>query len=503
MKKIHTLINTLSGSEKRMFKLRLTNNKKDSYISKLFDIINSQNEYNFDKIALSGGRSAKQTRANLTLLYDFILRFLRECDISENVRVQCRGELMDIITLEERGLISDAITKARKLSDKSIELENYEAAHDTLNELWRLLVINNTTKAEDFSEVQHLIDEVKTKIQELYNYQQVYRKVSSLYIDYFYFKRNLNAVLLVNSALLEISQYKKSFSRAAYKHYEIQAMSYLIKEDYELALLARKTQLRIVFSSPAYQNKYIEKIHVLGHILQSFKIHFQLNQFKEYFSLFIKHLSPTITKIKDTFTIEKYHEYYLINQCFLLITDFNFFSLTTIKSEIETAIKNKIVRNPNHLLNIYLSLIEVLIIHKQFKEATKYFMLSFQLKDISKTGILYNNLELLFIFQKIILNDLDYASRLITSYESKIRRHHIETSIDKTIFLEFLKDLNKDKVKDLNYYIEQINVNYGFKILLKSLKQIRLKSQTSFTLEGNDNNYKKSSDVLLQNIINN
>ena len=75
MKKIHTLINTLSGSEKRMFKLRLANNKKDSFIGKLFNIINSQNEYNFNEIALSGGRSAKQTRANLTLLYDFILRF--------------------------------------------------------------------------------------------------------------------------------------------------------------------------------------------------------------------------------------------------------------------------------------------------------------------------------------------------------------------------------------------------------------------------------------------
>lgn len=505
MKKIHSLIHSLSTSEKRRFKLRLSNNKKDSYIAHLFDIINNLEKYNFDDIRIKGKRSAKQTRANLTLLYNFLLKVLRECEISENVRKQCRGELMDIITLEERGLINDAITKAHKLVKRSKELENYEAILDTLNELWRLNILNNSS-SNKLEEIRNSIDETKATLIELYDYQKILQELTSVYIDFYYFKRNINVSLKADSALLDIKKLNKTCSRAAFKHYEIKSLSYTIKEEHKLSFEARKQQLEIVFSSSVYENDYLSKIQVLGKILKYFKFHFLLNQFNKYFSFYEKYFQPILPTIKDVYTIDNYYKTYFKNKCFQLFLRKDDKGLNELITLISELIKYNKVTNSNCRLSIYISLIEILLISKKYKIASNYFVLSFQTLGKSNNERLLNKLELLFIYQKIITNDWDFAESRLNSFKNKIRKNNIQLATDKMYFLGFLEDILLDKLNDQEFYTYKTPFSYAFKIIIddyfSNLNKQNLNGAPT-NLVGNDPDYKAPKDYLLTKIISN
>ena len=117
---LHTLIRSLTPTEKRYFKLYSSmQGRRKNYVA-LFDAIAAQPEY--DEAALreqfAGERFLKQFNVAKKYLYDLILRSLSNFHVASTSESQIREMLRNVEILFERGLASQALRQV----DRAIEL---------------------------------------------------------------------------------------------------------------------------------------------------------------------------------------------------------------------------------------------------------------------------------------------------------------------------------------------------------------------------------------------
>ncbi|MCC7430103.1 hypothetical protein IT568_04590 [bacterium] len=118
---LHQLVKSLDKNEKRYFKLFAARHKSDSFYTKLFDAVDSQECYNDEKTCkiLSDKINVSHLSSTKTKLYDLVLRSLDTYHLGLTVESQLSQQINQIKILERKGLFehcSRLIAKAKKLA---------------------------------------------------------------------------------------------------------------------------------------------------------------------------------------------------------------------------------------------------------------------------------------------------------------------------------------------------------------------------------------------------
>lgn len=138
--KLFRLVKSLSGSEKRYFKIFINNKgTKDNKYLKLFDAIEEQELFNEEELQQTIYPKEKVESRKYSemkgYLYDLILKSLQAYDEKTSIDYKLKGMLLSVRTLYKRSLFEDCknvLHKARKIADKyedfnsSLELLRWE-----------------------------------------------------------------------------------------------------------------------------------------------------------------------------------------------------------------------------------------------------------------------------------------------------------------------------------------------------------------------------------------
>lgn len=478
-----------------MVKLRLKYLKRESFISNYFDIIAKLEKYDFTTIQIKGGQSVKKTRSNLTILYDIILKTLRECDILDNNKPQCRGEFVDIVTLKEKGLINEAIFKANKLIQKSKEFENFEVVYETLNELWSLHILQGDISKEIYDTINCQIEEYFQKLVDLAELRNLYRRLSLIYYDHYFKKRNYEDLVDLDQVLIDTYRVKKSSDRAIFLIYEIHSMILALKNDLAQNHIIRKSQLKICLTSRVYQQQSLTQLIVFGHIFVYLKSNLFFNEFKTYFKLFKELFYTEIARTQNVILLEKFYNIYFLAISHIAMFLDNEEEFYNSLNKYNKLVKTNEIINKLLAFRIHKNIIEAFLFKSQYKEAIREFQKLFSLKEVSKYSNEYINAELLFIFLQIKLENTELVDSLITSVKNKIIRNEIEISLEQKSFLTGLCDYHFDKFQSADKYKSDCKQNYIYKILIDKLHDDKI-----HYLSPMDPLYNEAEDIYLKKI---
>jgi len=129
---LYLLIQSLSRSEKRYFKLRSSAQSGETNYLKLFDALDKQSEYDDAKILkkFKGEKFVKSLHVTKKYLYDLILRTLRDFHEKHDIEGELAGLLFNTRILERKGLYAQCVKvlnvvhkKARKYDLKAVLIE--------------------------------------------------------------------------------------------------------------------------------------------------------------------------------------------------------------------------------------------------------------------------------------------------------------------------------------------------------------------------------------------
>ena len=255
--KLFKLIKSLSGSEKRYFKLFITTKDKGhNKYAQLFDAIDAQIE--FDEEALRHsiyGSKTIETRKYSELksyLYDLILRSLQSYDEKSSVDYKLKNMLLGVRTLFKRSLFEDCKDILKKAKKAASGYEDFNTLIEILD--WeKKIAYAQTDIAFLDKELDRISGEEKKYLEQLNNisaYRSVFFKI---------------LVSLRKEVYSKSDQQKKELERAI--------RSPLMKNiDSALSIKAKILFYRIesiyFFSSSAF-NKFYESSKVLSSLMEN------------------------------------------------------------------------------------------------------------------------------------------------------------------------------------------------------------------------------------------
>ncbi len=179
--KLFNLVKSLSGPEKRYFKLHANDKwggEKNKYL-RLFDAIDEQDEFDEDalKLKVYEGKAIESRKYSelKAYLYDLILKSLQGYDEKSSVEYRIKGLLKSVKVLYKRAhyeACEELLMKAKKLS---INYENFESLLEILD--WKKQIA--FTKADIAyldTELERIDEEEKTCLDQLRNLS-VYKNI--------------------------------------------------------------------------------------------------------------------------------------------------------------------------------------------------------------------------------------------------------------------------------------------------------------------------------------
>ena len=136
--KLFRLVKSLSGSEKRYFKIFINNKaSKDNKYLKLFDAIEEQdlfNEAELQKIVYPREQVESRKYSEMKgYLYDLILKSLQAYDEKTSVDYKLKGMLLSVRTLYKRSLFEDCKELMHKAKKIAAKYEDFNAALELLH----------------------------------------------------------------------------------------------------------------------------------------------------------------------------------------------------------------------------------------------------------------------------------------------------------------------------------------------------------------------------------
>lgn len=179
--KLFDLVKSLSGSEKRYFKLFISNKDKGNHnkYGRLFDGIDGQTT--FDDVALRRliyGDTPVETRKYSELksyLYDLILKSLQSYDEKSSIDYRLKNMLLGVRTLFKRSHFEDGKDILKKAKRLATEYEEFNALIEILN--WeKRIAYTQTDIAFLDKELDRISTEEKKYLQQLNNIS-IYRSV--------------------------------------------------------------------------------------------------------------------------------------------------------------------------------------------------------------------------------------------------------------------------------------------------------------------------------------
>lgn len=481
MKKLHQLLHSLSQSEKRFLKIRLKGSKSNSNLVTHFDFLCKQKKYSFEEILKAGGKTVKLTQSNLSLLFDVVLKHLRSHHSTKSIEHNLRGNLSDIKTLMNKGLVDEAKINCLKLIEHSSRYEEFEVLTASYKELWNIYLLKGEINSKNTISIQIDLKKALQKEAEIIFLEEIYRDATTIYYDYFFHKRDVKFHSKIKELTTKLVDYPITSAKAKHVYYEVKAIEYVILGLIDKHHQSRQQQLLHLISSEVFSQDGLHRLLVLSNVFIFLKSKASINELKAYLNFMEDFFQPELDKKSDSVFMEKYYDIYFLNQCFLLVWAPDSEKISEITELFKTVIAKNYLSNHILIGRIYLSIIELYILTADYKAAIPLLVDFFNLSRKNKLSKLYIEGDLHFLVANYLMGKMDTFENSLEALNRKIRRNEIDLNVDENALLELLNSALKEKLKDVDYYVNKMSHRqtykiYVYKLLTKdSVEIIRLK----------------------------
>ncbi len=439
----HELIKCLTKSEKRYVKLYASTYKKDSELSRMFSILEKQDEYDERPIIEEfGGKQVHVIKNRLNLL---ILKSMRAYHSKSNVRAELTAILQDANFLFDRGLYNQSY----KMVKKGIELA---VVYEKFNFLLELLQLEQKIDGKElnlsnfFKSINKSKDIINLLINQLDSKQEAF-KIYDLVV-------RLGSIMSSEEA----SKYKEDLEemvnrdfapplsfKASYFLNSALAMSYNLLGDYEKYYYHYSLIIKKIEANPSIiKDQTIHYISTLNNIINAC---FALKKFDE--------IELTIQKMRNIkHDLKVPEDSYVGSSIFLLSYDAEL-TLLIQKGEYEKGLnllpqildglKTYKEKNINiHVLDIYYQIAYLYFGVEDYRKSIKWLNRILNesetniREDLHCMGRIFNLVLHIELGNQVIL---DYVLDQHTRFLSKKKRYY---QFEKTV-LSYLKQIIKTK----------------------------------------------------------
>jgi hypothetical protein len=431
------LINAMTKSEKRYFKLFSSFQSGSKVYIALFNAISKQQHYDEEKLKKQLKISAFATVKSY--LYNLILRSLRSQQLNQNISLQLKDMLKDVEILYQKGLYqqcSRLIARARKIA------KQYEK-HIPLLELCQYEHLLTSLNLEP-SHRKKLIEKGFKEVEEAiaaYSELSDYRNKILILTDYMHSEGRRNHNATDKKKLTEFLKPVLDSKAERFLSYKSGILFYNIKElylsnnhDYKQAYEMSKKHVAHMESNPFMlqqeMNNYLVALNNLMNMEQS------LEMFEE--------LKANLTKLKS---LELRIETERIRALeYSLPKEIVYYAYTGRLEEglkqIPLIEKQLLVYQDKmgmpFLLSLYANIVELYILSEQFRKALQWNNKILNSEEIETYKDFYSNSRLCEIIIHYELDNLEKVDSLIRSYQLMLVKHKAEYQYENSV-LRFLK----------------------------------------------------------------
>lgn len=262
--KAHKLIQSLSGAEKRYFKIfaeQFSVGEKNHFI-RLFNAIGSQKEYDDEKIVrhFKGEKFVRHLSSKKVHLYNGILRSMRIFHSGKTADTQLMDWLKSVRLLYDKGLDTHCISLLKKAKALSYRYEKFALLLEIL-EWERITIYSNPTNVK--KQLQHINKEKLLALEKL-NTIEKYQSLLDVPLRFIYgmgFIRKKSDLKIVDSIMrhpfLKSKKHCNSFL-SLLDYYRTIAGCYLLKRNLKACFKFRKKAVKLFDSFPYMIGEYLE-----------------------------------------------------------------------------------------------------------------------------------------------------------------------------------------------------------------------------------------------------
>lgn len=493
MKSLHKLIHNLHPTEKRYIKLRFKANKSDSYLVDYFDFLTKQKNYDFIAFQNEFTHSTPKILQNsLRKLYNASLKHLRSYNSASSPDNIMQGMLTDIKILQDKGMLKEAAKLNAKLEKISNDEESFHMQKEAIQNQWNIFHIQGQLSSEKTKDVKQKLDSISVKERELEEVNSLYRDATTLYYQYFFYKRTEETkqeLLAVCQAEVLGSMEALKSSKAKMTFFEIDAMKYILLGDILGHHNVRKSQFRLLFESKVFEKDYVSKLLVLSNVFTYLKSVGAVQELQSYMKFLKRYFLPFVIKNSDGVLTEKYYDIYFQNNIFLQNWYADEHEIEKLIAEFKE-VSNKEFKQNNLLVSrTYLSLSQMLILTGDYKKAIRN-LIDFQSLALDKKTSEYfiqSELNLLFVYYQ--MEKMDVFDSKFLSLRKKVRAETIELKEDVLQLYYAFDNVYSQKTK---HNVEYKGNKVWLKIYLSVLSGTKMNDART---ENYDLNADKKSDM--------
>lgn len=270
---LHSLIKSLTKSEKRFFKLNSALQSGDKNYLKIFDFVEKQKKYNEEELkeTFKDEVFIKHLPSEKNHLYRLILKSLRAYYSDQSVSAQLKQEIKNIDILNRKALYKECSKFVKRAKNLATEYEKFYYWFELIN--WERRLLEEAYEAGIFTNnLDALIEEeqgVVDKLRNLAEYHVLYSRINYIFRSGG-FTRNEKEREIVNEIenhhLIKGKNTALS-TRATTICYYIKGICSASKRDYEDALIYFRKSKSVMDRSPKIrddlQQRYIATLNFL------------------------------------------------------------------------------------------------------------------------------------------------------------------------------------------------------------------------------------------------
>lgn len=274
---LHSLIKSLTKSEKRFFKLNSSLQSGEKNYLKIFDFIEKQKKYDEEELkeAFKKETFIKHLPSEKNHLYKLILKSLRAYYSDQSVSAHLKQEIKNVEILYKKALYKECNKFVKRAKEVAREYEKFYYLFELIS--WEKKLLEEAYESGIFSKnLDELIEEeteVIEKLRNLAEYHILYSKINYVFRSGG-FTRNEKEREIVN----EIADYHlikgkntAISTRATTICYYIKGLCSASKRDYEDALINFKKSKSVMENHPKIKNDLPQRyISTLSFILHSY-----------------------------------------------------------------------------------------------------------------------------------------------------------------------------------------------------------------------------------------
>ncbi len=257
--KLFRLVKSLSGSEKRYFKIYINNKGgKDNKYLQLFEAIEAQDLFNEEKLQRTvypGGATESRKYSELKgYLYDLVLRSLQAYDEKSSVDYKLKNMLLSVRTLYKRSLFDDCKELLHKAKKTAAKYEDFNAALEILQ--WEKQIAYAETDIayldKNLSRIAEAERHIVRQIRNFSEYKNLfYRLLTEVRKDATYDKNKAESLAFVQAAKVMSSVEKANSHRSRVLYYRILSVYWFAVRNLE-KFYAESSDLLTLMESKKY-----------------------------------------------------------------------------------------------------------------------------------------------------------------------------------------------------------------------------------------------------------